>query len=249
MPSNTNTPKIDALYRRIAALRQLTEENGATVAEALLAAERIADMLARYDLDMSQVDLRAGAGTAEPYATREYDLGARRKPSIIGAINAIAAYTGTRAWYSAGYGETYRVYYFGQPAHTMFAEYLLSTLQDAIRREWQDFRLFEPAAGRAARYDFELAMVRTVAKRLRDLVAERRAHDATGHGLILQDKLQTEFNKLGLRLHVAHKTSRGIYNREAGAAGRDAGDRFTVGRPVTKQGSGLRALSYKNRDV
>ena len=60
----------DRLKTRIQGLRSKTTDNGCTEAEALLAAAKVAELLDRYDLSLTDVEIRNGQCEQRPYETR-----------------------------------------------------------------------------------------------------------------------------------------------------------------------------------
>ena len=54
----TDPTSLDKLKMRIQALRAKTQDNGCTEAEALMAAAKVAELLDRHDLSLSDVELR-----------------------------------------------------------------------------------------------------------------------------------------------------------------------------------------------
>ena len=58
MPDRRDPAALDKLTARIQGLRAKTTDNGCTAAEALLAAAKVAELLDRYDLSLTDVGLR-----------------------------------------------------------------------------------------------------------------------------------------------------------------------------------------------
>jgi len=63
---------LDRLKARIQGLRSKTTDNGCTEAEALLAAAKVAELLDRYDLSLTDFEIRDA-----PCEQREYETTAR----------------------------------------------------------------------------------------------------------------------------------------------------------------------------
>ena len=61
---------LDRLRTRIQGLRSKTTDNGCTEAEALLAAAKVAELLDRYDLSLTDVEIRNGQCEQCYYETR-----------------------------------------------------------------------------------------------------------------------------------------------------------------------------------
>ena len=66
----TDPAALDKLKLRIQALRAKTMDNGCTEAEAMMAAAKVAELLDRYDLTLSDVELRESACERRVFETR-----------------------------------------------------------------------------------------------------------------------------------------------------------------------------------
>ena len=65
---------VDKLKTRIQGLRAKTTDNGCTEAEALLAAAKVAELLDRYDLSLTDVEIRHA-----PCGRREYETHRKKR--------------------------------------------------------------------------------------------------------------------------------------------------------------------------
>jgi hypothetical protein len=77
--------QLDGLKTRIQALRAKTIDNGCTESEALSAAAKVAELLDRYDLSLSDIELREA-----PCEQRAYETNRKKRIPLEGCINAIA---------------------------------------------------------------------------------------------------------------------------------------------------------------
>src|SRR5579863_746686 len=84
---------LDKLRSRSDALRAKTIDNGCTEAEALAAAAKVAELLDRYDLSLSDVEIRAA-----PCERRSYETRAKKRIPLDECISAIAAFCDCRVW-------------------------------------------------------------------------------------------------------------------------------------------------------
>lgn len=67
MIAHPDPAALDRLKTRIQGLRSKTTDNGCTEAEALLAAGKVAELLDRYDLSLTDVEIRdAGSASTKP---------------------------------------------------------------------------------------------------------------------------------------------------------------------------------------
>ena len=85
---------LDRLKTRLQGLRSKTKDNGCTEAEALLAAAKVAELLDRYDLSLTDVEIRTAQCEQRQYETR-------RKS----AFPLMTASAKSRTFAIAGFGE------------------------------------------------------------------------------------------------------------------------------------------------
>jgi hypothetical protein len=83
----------DRLKTRIQGLRAKTTDNGCTEAEALLAAAKVAELLDRYDLSLTDVEIRDA-----PCERREYETYRKKRIPLDDCIGAIANFCDCRVW-------------------------------------------------------------------------------------------------------------------------------------------------------
>src|SRR4051794_10746928 len=97
----------DRLKTCIQGLRSKTMDNGCTEAEALLAAAKVAELLDRYDLSLSDVEIRNGQCEQRSYETRAKSailwmiVSAISRSFAIGGFGVRKAIQGMPAMYSS----------------------------------------------------------------------------------------------------------------------------------------------------
>lgn len=119
----------EKLAARIRALRAKTVENGCTEAEALAAAEKLAQLLADHNMTLDEADLRASPFT-------------RHDHTGVGAVGlklwkvalAVAELTHTRTW-SGGRDAPTGVTFLGLSHEVEVASYMLSICERAMQTE------------------------------------------------------------------------------------------------------------------
>src|SRR5258707_15566160 len=84
---------LDSLKTRIQGLRSKTMENGCTEAEALSAAAKVAELLDRYDLSLTDVEIREA-----PCERREFEPPRKKRIPLDDCIGAVANFSDCRAW-------------------------------------------------------------------------------------------------------------------------------------------------------
>jgi hypothetical protein len=215
-----------AAAARIRALLAKTTSNGCTEAEAMAAAAKAGELMDRYSLSMSDVEIKQ-----EKCTTRASEY-VKTHP-VEGCAVAIARFCGCKVW-RAGYAGKKTLHYFGLPQDTEVAHYLTDLIRNSMEAEFRAYMRgpgkLQDAHGKTLRRNFMLAMAARVAQRLDVMSAERErtAHTSTGTALVVvRNAVVNEFKALGFKLKRG-SASRGRYNGDAHRAGRDAGDRVNI---------------------
>ena len=224
MNQTFNPDGLDKLKLRIQALRAKTIANGCTEDEALSAAAKVAELLDRHDLSLSDVELRAS-----PCERRVFETHRKKRIPLDDCIGAIAHFCDCRVWREKnGAGENIYVF-FGLAADVEVAHYLAELIDGAVRAELGRFKTsvhygrFRHQERHLANASFALGMVASIAQRLVAIKAERdQVNESTGRGLVVlkTSVVDAELDKLDLRLRAARSTSRvvSVTAYEAGGA-------------------------------
>lgn len=185
--------EIERIKDRIRALRQMTEANGCTEAEAKAAAERAMALMARYGLD--EIDLsRDQANEPTP---------SRRRSVVDTLWQVVAEVCRCRGYLQGGgrSGERLVYVYYGAPVDVLVAVYLHELLASAIKRESSDFRRRteyqarrKPATRSQALRLFQQGLVSRLSQRLRELWWLRI--NAEGNGLVVKAAEQAHRERL-----------------------------------------------------
>src|SRR5450756_762590 len=99
---------LDNLKTRIQGLRSKTTDNGCTEAEALLAATKVAELLDRYDLSLTDVEIRDA-----PCEQREYETYRKKRIPLDDCVGAIANFCDCRVWREKNQAGEARYVFFG----------------------------------------------------------------------------------------------------------------------------------------
>ncbi len=243
MPQNE---ELDRVKARIKALTERTVDRGCTEAEAMAAAEMVGRLLERYALTMQEVDVRA-----EPCVQVQVPLGGRQRRPIDICMPAIARFCDCKVWLArataegAAAGSHY--VFFGFATDTKLAAYLVAVIDRAIRTDLLAFRRENPALSglvlRRASLSFQQGMAARIAERLEAMHAEREAHVAAqreaGTALIVirHQVVEAAFAEARVRLHALPGLT--LRRNAAYRAGRLAGDRVNLRRPLAETAHGL----------
>lgn len=235
--------KRKAIAARIRALFSKTIANGATEAEAASACAKAKELLDRYQLDLSALELEQ-EGTEQ--RTTGEELRKRGSYTIRDRICwSIAEFCEVKSWLT---GKKNTPVFFGLASDVDFAEWLLDTLEAFIKKEADRYKLDNMINNIMDGGDFSVpplldmngfraGCIDRINERLKFEAAKRRdlhrGTDSTNALIIAKSAIvNRDFNKLGLRFGTARMS--GNYSRGSGySAGYSAGERASFGRPVS----------------
>ena len=222
MHQRPNFSELDKLKTRIQALRSKTIDNGCTEDEALSAAAKVAELLDRYDLSLTDVEMREA-----PCEKLEYETWRKKRIPIDGVVGAVAHFCDCRVWREKNQTGEARYVFFGLRSDIAVALYLTELIDTAVRSElgryktsagYQRFRHKERHMANAS---FALGMVASIADKLTAMKAERdEVNSSTGRDLVVLKTaiVDAELDKLDLNLRKRRRASRMV-----SAAAYDAG--------------------------
>ncbi|MEO5375531.1 MAG: DUF2786 domain-containing protein [Alphaproteobacteria bacterium] len=222
---------LDKVLGRIQALREKTVEKGCTEQEALAAAEKVAELLDRYGLSLSEVELKNQ--TCEGFGV---ETGRKRLGPIDACIPAVASFCDCRVWREKTATDEIRYVFFGLPADVAGARYLYDLIERAFETETEAFKAgplyfqHPTSQRRTATTSFQTGLSDGIARKLHALHAEREAamRTSTGRDLvpIKESVLEDELARLGMTFtsRSAPKGKRVL--SDAYEAGREAGEMF-----------------------
>lgn len=222
---------LDKLRTRIQALRAKTIDNGCTEDEALSAAAKVAELLDRYDLSMTDVELREA-----PCERVEYETWRKKRIPLDDCIGAVAEFCDCKVWREKNpHGEA-RYVFFGLRSDIAVAHYLTELIDGAVRSELgryktsRDYQRFRHKERHMANASFALGMVASIADKLVAMKAERdQANRSTGRDLVVlkSSVVDTELKKLDLNLRSVRRASR-MVSTDAYEAGNAAGAALAI---------------------
>lgn len=221
---------LDRLRVRIQALRAKTVANGCTEGEALAAAAKVAELLDRYDLSLTDVEIRRSSCEQLAYEVRR-----NKRIPLDECIGAIADFCDCRVWREKDGSGDVRWVFFGLRADIEAAHCLAELIDSAVRTElgryktstaYQAFRHQERHIANAS---FTLGMVASIADKLTAMKATREKALGGGRAVVVakQAVVDTEIEKLGLELRTLPRTSR-MVSPLAYEAGEVAGETLAI---------------------
>ena len=226
MIEQPDSAALDRLRSRIQGLRAKTIANGCTEAEALLAAAKVAELLDRYALSLSDIALREA-----PCERRTYETHRKKRIPLDDCVGAVAAFCDCRVWRERNAIGEARYVFFGLLADLEVAHYLTEMIDGAVRAELgryknsAEYRRFRHQDRHLANASFALGMVASIADRLIAMKAERDLRaKGSGRDLVLLKSsiVDSEMEKLNLALRTVRRGGR-VISPTAYDAGGEAG--------------------------
>lgn len=223
----------EAALKRIRALLAKTVANGCSESEAMAAAAKAGELMDRYGLTYSDLELKSERCQQHEATDRHHYV------ELV--ANAIARFCHCRVWSDEG-----RIQYFGLPIDVLIAGYMTDLCRSAMESGFKTFlhsdQRPQGQSGRALRKPFMVAMGLRLSERIKAMamVRERTAITADGTSLVLVKNavVDEQYHALGYRF------TRGPPPRQQGhaaaqAAGQAAGDRVNLvpgvqGAPASK---------------
>ena len=221
----------DKLRTRIQGLRAKTVDNGCTEGEALAAAAKVAELLDRHDLSLTDVEIREA-----PCERREYETHRKKRIPLDDCIGAIAVFCDCRVWREKNPAGEGRYVFFGLRSDVEVAHYLTELIDTAVRSELgryktgADYQRFRHQERHLANASFALGTVASIADKLMAMKAGRdEVINGTGRGLVVLKAavVDTELGKLDLKLQTVFRASR-MVSPMAYEAGGEAGASLAI---------------------
>ena len=221
------------VIQRIQALRAKTVDQGCTEQEALASANKVAELLDRYGLSLSEIELRRqvceGVGI---------DTERRRRGAFDSCVPAIAGFCDCKVWTETTATGSIRYIFFGLPADVEAAHFLYDLIDVTFATETLQFKTgaiygrLDPDERRKAVNSFQIGLSHGIAAKLKTMKAERDAANETSSGRDLvplkTSVIEDELTKLGLSFQAKSRARRKQILVDAYEAGQVAGRRFEV---------------------
>ncbi|MCC8427910.1 DUF2786 domain-containing protein [Reyranella aquatilis] len=229
----------DRLRTRIQALRAKTIDNGCTEGEALAAAAKVAELLDRYELSLTDIEIRE-----TQCEERVYETHLKKRIPIDECIGAIAAFCDCRVWRQKNPAGEARYVFFGLPADVEVAHYLTELIDGAVRAELgrykvsMEYRRFRHQERHLANASFALGMCASIADRLVAMKAERDGViRSTGRGLVVLKAavVDTELARLGVKLRTVEAGPGRFISPDAYDAGGVAGEAVSLNPAIRRR--------------
>ncbi|WP_419320003.1 DUF2786 domain-containing protein [Caulobacter sp. ErkDOM-E] len=235
MNDNPDLAALDRLKTRIQGLRAKTTDNGCTEGEALSAAAKVAELLDRYDLSLTDVEIRDA-----PCERRDYETHRNKRIPLDDCVGAIADFCDCRVWREKNPAGEARYVFFGLRSDVEAAHCLTELIDLAVRSELgryktsADYQRFRHQERHMANASFTLGMVASIAAKLTAMKARRdQANTGAGRDLVVlkASVVDAELDKLDLKLKTMRRATR-MVSPEAYDAGGAAGAALALSRAI-----------------
>jgi hypothetical protein len=221
------------VVQRIQALRAKTVDQGCTEQEALASANKVAELLDRYGLSLSEIELRRQA--CEGFGI---DTGRRRRGGFDACVPSIAAFCDCKVWDETTPAGSLRHVFFGLSADVEAAHFLYDLIGMTFDTEAARFKTgsiyasLETGERRNAVNSFQTGLSHGIGGKLKAMKAARDTSNRTSSGRDLvplkTSVIDDELAKLGLSFHTTSRGRRKRVLADAFEAGQIAGYQFEV---------------------
>jgi hypothetical protein len=220
--------RLNRAKRLIADLQKITEDNGATEAEALNAARRLGELLEKYNLDLTDAIVREDAARCvknEVFAADDF-----AGTLVVG----LKHFCGIIAYREPGAGHAGKYVFFGVPQDVEIALYLYEVCAEAMDNDWQIY-MDNFGYSMKKRMSFRSGFASRVYSRLMEMKRERDLRNASKCRdlIVLKDQLVTEefARQVGIKL-VKSSGGRVQGDNHAYLKGQEAGGRVNLNNPL-----------------
>jgi hypothetical protein len=229
----------EKIAARIRALLSKTVENGCTEAEAISAAEKVAEMLAAYNLTVDEVQMRASP--FDRHTERHEDAVGERLWKV---ARAVAHLTGAQYWSSQSGVAPASIDFFGFAHEVDIAKYLLAVCARAMRQEHARLKRMNGLLTQAAQRRKIMPFLDGMADRLHDRIWALKPPAPTGKGLVVLHGQLITAAMADAGITIRDGRARASRDCEPGYAdGLAAGDRVALNNAVTGPSERQRRLA------
>jgi hypothetical protein len=218
---------LDKLKTRLQALRAKTMANGCTEAEALAAAAKVAELLDRHDLLLSDLEIQG-----EQCEQSAIQTSRKQRQPISACVPAIAEYCDCKVWREKD-ASGIRYVFFGLRPGIEMAHYVYDVVAVAMQTAWTEYASRQRFIryGQDEKGSFLFGMALSIADKL---VAMKAARDestraSSGRDLVVVRHaiVEAEFARLNLSLRQGRASGKKV---AAGAfeAGHEAGQSLAL---------------------
>ncbi|CUW37518.1 conserved protein of unknown function [Magnetospirillum sp. XM-1] len=221
------TTDLDNLKTRLQALRAKTIANGCTEEEALAAAAKVAELLDRHDLSMTDLEIRE-----EQCEKSTIETNRKQRQPISACIPAIAEYCDCKVWREKD-DKGIRYVFFGLRPSIEMTHYVYDVIATAMQTAWVQYAVSKRIIryGKDEKGSFLFGMAVSIGEKLVAMKAERDEANRVGSGrdlvVVRHAIVESEFAKLDLNLRRGRASGKKVA-ADAFEAGHAAGQSLAL---------------------
>jgi hypothetical protein len=235
---NMDKVNMESIAAKIRALLAKTTDNGCSEDEAIAAMSKAGELMAKYQIDLTETELRA-----EPLEKCFVDPRGRHADMARNYLGpAVGKFTDTRVWNTYVSQGKKKTVFLGLKSDALFAQWLMESLLDFIMRGADIAKKADKSIDKKS---FALGAAIRIREKLWEIVKARKQETtASGNStaLVLQTKQQMIAAYLaaeGLKFQKARGGSRS-YDGASYSAGQSYGNGASFGRPMSGASGVLR---------
>ena len=181
--AKTGDEDLARVIQRIQALRAKTVDQGCTEQEALASANKVAELLDRYGLSLSEIELRRQVCEGIGIDTERC-----RRGAFDSCVPGIASFCDCKVWTETAATGSIRYIFFGLPADVEAAHFLYDSIYVTFTTETAQFKTgtiygrLDPDERRKAINSFQIGLSHGIAGKLKSMKAERDVANKTSSG-------------------------------------------------------------------
>jgi hypothetical protein len=233
----------ERVKEKIVKLLNVTRERGASENEAMMAAERAAELMAHFDIEATELSIQSARSIEKTAQKRRY--GNRQ-------IATRCAYWVAQLCDCMTWQYPDRHVFFGLPHDAEIAAHLFDTISNGILAEADIYKASPhfPLAAERARQEYGIdarAVVGTFITGVEDRICGRlrvlrdgkgqAVQEATGRSLVIVKAEQVKKDFEALEIKLRHRrTQQSVWSGAAYRSGASAGDRIPLSRGVKSEG-------------
>jgi hypothetical protein len=229
---------LERLKSRIEALRAKTVDNGCTESEALAAAEKVAELLDRHNLSLSDVEIRSSECDR-----RTVETSRKTKAPLDYTIAAIADFCDCKVWRETAADGERRYVFFGLRHDADAANNLAQMISSAIGssvvryRLTRDYQALHRRDRATATASFGIGMAISISEKLREMKKVRdQKVAAAGRDLVVVKAavVDRELERLNMKFREPARSGRRYISEHAFNAGQIEGQNLPLNPSLKK---------------
>ena len=221
--------KRSSLIAKIKALLAKTVANGATEAEAAMALAKASEMMEKYQIEETELDVRE---SEVDRLTINVDIDLYNALNILSPV--IAELTNTRTWRSA-YG---KMTFVGIRHEVEIAYYMLDLCQNALNFERNRYLKTVELMVKSKRImlvrSFVMGMGESLYRRIKEIINQRKS-TGTALMVIRKDLIDAELKRTNTKLNDGGNIRDMLLNQQAYDLGVAAGEKVALNQGITQE--------------